>query len=117
MRRVILPAVPNPPDPPCDHWLPIVGTPPPRDATWLLLLVLVGRPNVSEPPVERLVRAHWAHGGGEDQPPFGPGWFEDWYPNAFQQVAGRAVAWRPLTGQCVRCHLVLPPYEKGDLKP
>lgn len=121
-------------DPACDHWLPMRGMVPavPKDATWVLLRVRMPPP-VDERPhwrrelerTERLVRAHWAHGGGEDQPPFGPGWFEDWGLNAkhgYKEVEGEATDWRPLTGEatdwrpltgvCMRCDLVLPPYEK-----
>lgn len=48
-------------------WQPMMDAP--KNAREVLLLV--------KPPSGMWYRmvAHWAHGGGEDQPPFGPGWF------------------------------------------
>lgn len=92
-------------DPPCDHWLPMVGMipPVPRNATWLVLMQSTGVP----------VRAHWAQGGGEEQPPF-RGWFRA-CGSMFVPIDGDVpLAWRPETGACCRCGAALQPLEGGD---
>jgi hypothetical protein len=93
-RRFIgatLPAQPAPPDPPCDHWLPVHGCPPPMNATWI----------VGQMPDGGALRVHWADGGGEEQPRY-RGWFRQAGANNNFQVDD-PVAWRPETGACARC--------------
>lgn len=89
----------------CDHWLPMVGMIEPRlpqDASWVVLLL------PAEHEGARVVRAHWAHGGGDDQPAFGPGWFQVNGQERFGYVqVPDPIAWRPLTGHCARCGAAL----------
>lgn len=58
----------------------------PKDASEILLRAPEG-----------CVVAHWAYGGGEDQPPFGPAWFYN-AGTYFNQVASRykPTHWMPL---------------------
>ncbi len=41
--------------------------------------------------------AHWAHGGGEDQPPFGPAWFKevsiDGRHSYFAEIHEKPIGW------------------------
>lgn len=43
--------------------------------------------------------AHWAYGGGEDQPAFGPAWFKPYgsgrNPSGYHEVYGKPTHWRP----------------------
>lgn len=41
------------------------------------------------------VVGHWAHGGGEDQPPFGPAWFF-WTGFDFRELSKKPTHWMPL---------------------
>jgi hypothetical protein len=45
--------------------------------------------------------AHWAYGGGEEQPAFGPAWFRpflrpDGSVSSYYEVTGKPQAWAPL---------------------
>lgn len=68
------------------EWRPIATAP--KDATEIL--VWVERCGTMGPVV-----AHWAHGGGEDQPPFGPGWFinRGW---GFAELEKKPTHWLPI---------------------
>lgn len=56
----------------------------PMDATWVEVMMKNGG----------VVRAHWAEGGGEEQPPF-RGWFVD--AGSFFREIDRPVAWKPIS--------------------
>lgn len=103
-KRVRLPAVPNPPDPPCDHFLPMVGCipPVPKNASWQRVRLASGEEHT----------AHWACDlSGEDQPPF-RGWFiKAGSCSGFTQI-DEPTSWRPLSGTCRRCLQPLPPHDE-----
>lgn len=63
----------------------------PKDATWVLLRLPNKRVGA---PQHRLVVAHWADGGGDDQPRF-KGWFTDDGYN-FRAVVDEPDGWMPL---------------------
>lgn len=44
---------------------------------------------------EGVVVGHWAHGGGEEQPLFGPAWFF-WRGHGFAELFKRPTHWMPL---------------------
>ena len=67
-------------------WQPIETAP--KDATEVLLLV--EKDGVKHPLV-----AHWAYGGGEDQPSFGPAWFE-WDGYGYRGIHGKPTHWAPI---------------------
>lgn len=72
---------------PADDW-DLMGIAP-HDATEIRLLFADGSSIV----------AHWAHGGGEDQPPFGPGWFRqrsDDPRSGYIEVTETPICWKPL---------------------
>ncbi len=56
----------------------------PLNATWVQVKMANGK----------ILRAHWASGGGEEQPPF-RGWFVD--AGSYMRGIDDPVAWRPLT--------------------
>jgi hypothetical protein len=58
----------------------------PKDATEVTLFFADGSSVV----------AHWAHGGGEDQPPFGPAWFKR-QGDRFVEIMQTPIGWRPVT--------------------
>jgi hypothetical protein len=60
----------------------------PKDATEIQLFF----------PDGSSVVAHWAHGGGEDQPPFGPAWFKR-SGHSYVEVTQSPIGWLPLEGQ------------------
>ena len=67
-------------------WKPIYSAP--KNATEILLLV--------EKNGERhALVAHWAEGGGEDQPRFGPAWFR-WTEWGYQEIDSKPTHWAPL---------------------
>lgn len=43
----------------------------------------------------RVVVAHWAHGGGEEQPRFGPAWFF-WMGYGFDELRNPPSLWMPI---------------------
>lgn len=47
------------------------------------------------PKWRRVVVGHWAMGGGEDQPRFGPAWFY-WFGGRFNEVTDPPSHWMPL---------------------
>lgn len=65
-------------------WHPMSDAP--LNATDVWLLFRDGRQEV----------AHWAHGGGEDQPVFGPAWFKK-CGSGYVQVSGTPYAWQEVT--------------------
>jgi len=67
-------------------WQPIETAP--KDATEILLLV-------EKDGMKHPIVAHWAHGGGEDQPPFGPAWFR-WTGWDFAEVIHKPTHWAPI---------------------
>lgn len=69
-----------------EGWQPMQTAP--KNATWVWLLFADGKEE----------RAHWAHGGGEDQPIFGPGWFMKG-GGGFWEISGTPYAWKPERGK------------------
>lgn len=72
-----------------EGWRPIETAP--KNATD----VLVRWPAKSGWPKERLFVAHWAHGGGDDQPPYGPAWFW-WDGYGYREMDPAPTHWMPL---------------------
>lgn len=70
-------------------WMPIETAPksgvPKTIILWVPTLHGTGGP----------VLAHWAFGGGEDQPRFGPAWFF-WYGYGFRELPEKPTHWQPL---------------------
>jgi hypothetical protein len=73
------------------NWNPISTAP--LDASWVEVKMADGR----------ILRAHWASGGGEDQPRF-EGWFVD--AKTYFSGISDPVEWRPLQkcGHCLQEH-------------
>lgn len=67
-------------------WKPIATAP--RNATHVLLVV-------EHRGARGIWVAHWADGGGEDQPMFGPAWF---YGTGYDfcEIPGKATHWAPV---------------------
>jgi len=63
----------------------------PKNATEVLVLW----PKRTGWPKHCLMVAHWAHGGGDDQPAFGPGWFR-WDGYGFTELSPSPTHWMPL---------------------
>jgi hypothetical protein len=81
---------PAPPRPDGDGWRTMRSAPTDGPAVWVE--VWTGH---------EIVRAHYAHGGGEDQPRFGPAWFRDVTGSEgqhlyFAEVHPQPTYWRPL---------------------
>lgn len=70
--------------PSAGQWLPMHTAP--RDASWIEVLTVNGE----------IHRAHFASGGGEEQPPF-EGWFkESESSTCFYEITEALVEWRPI---------------------
>lgn len=66
------------------RWLPISSAP--RDATWIEVKDRNGN----------VAKAHFAYGGGEDQPPFGPAFFVATKGGGYTEMHPQPLQWRPL---------------------
>ncbi len=62
----------------------------PKNATWVALLTEDKRGK------RTYYIAHFAEGGGEDQPSFGPGWFYGSGGSGYYEVYGEPIAWFPV---------------------
>ena len=71
------------------EWQPIKTAP--RDGMPETILLWVPTLHGTGGPV----LAHWAHGGGDDQPRFGPAWFF-WTGFHFQELREKPTHWMPL---------------------
>lgn len=69
------------------NWQPIETAP--KDSKTVLLATKDRYGN------KHIVTAHWAHGGGEDQPRFGPAWFY-WCGEGFAELRRKPTHWMPL---------------------
>ena len=66
-------------------WQPIETAP--KDAT-----EIVARVQLRNTMLPQTLVIHWADGGGDDQPRFGPGWFY-WCGSGYCEVNGKVLGW------------------------
>lgn len=71
------------------YWRPINTAPKTGPATDILLAV------PDRAGCRGVLVGHWAYGGGEDQPPFGPAWFF-WTGYDFRELRCAPTHWMPL---------------------